>query len=62
MLDHTDGMRPPGLDHGPYLCVGVSNEVILQNSFVENTSVIATFEYLQLLSKVFTYDITLSLQ
>ena len=32
ITDHTDGVIVPGFGHGAYLCVGVSNEVILQNS------------------------------
>ena len=29
ILDHTDGMPVPGLDHGPYLCVGFASDVIV---------------------------------
>ena len=30
-LDHTDGVVTPGLGHGPYLCVGITSDVILQD-------------------------------
>ena len=43
-LDHADGMLIPGLGHGPYLCVGVASDVILQNS-VDITSNKTTCKY-----------------
>ena len=43
-LNYTDGKLIPGLGHGPYLCVGVASDVILQNS-VDITSNKTTCKY-----------------
>ena len=42
ILDHADGVLVPAMDHGPYLCVGVASDVILQDSVDIITSFITT--------------------
>ena len=61
ILDHTYGVVIPGLGHGPYLCVGVTSDVILQDRVRVRYSVIISTCIYQLLSKKFLLVIVISI-
>ena len=44
IADHSDGVTMPGLGHGPYLCVGVTSDVMLQDSVDDMTTGTTTSE------------------
>ena len=50
ILDHSDGMLTPGLCHGPYICIGVTSGVILQDSVEKFNSVITSCNHMSSLS------------